>query len=215
MKKALKRCVTALCTRKDNGKGKGKMHSIKTCRRNLSMTPLILHFSSRKKWVISFTPLPPYPRWNIPRSHWIGGSVCRKLLRNFGSYLSTCTLPCPRRRKYPSAWPRKPQTLKFNCYFCQQGQTVFQSQPVIFLVVRLHGDKIEKNEMGWACGANGWGEEVYRVLVGKPEGKRLLENLGVDWCIILRWISRRWDFGLWTGLGWRRIETGGGRLWVR
>ena len=34
------------------------------------------------------------------------------------------------------------------------------------------GDKIEKNEMGWACGAYGWGEGVYRVLVGKPEGKR-------------------------------------------
>ena len=36
------------------------------------------------------------------------------------------------------------------------------------------GDKIEKNEMGWACGAYGWGEGVYRVLVGKPEGKRPL-----------------------------------------
>jgi len=28
--------------------------------------------------------------------------------------------------------------------------------------------------MGWACGAYGWGEGVYRVLVGKPEGRRLL-----------------------------------------
>jgi len=26
------------------------------------------------------------------------------------------------------------------------------------------------------------------------------------------WISRRWDVGIWTGLGWPRIETGGGRL---
>ena len=25
-------------------------------------------------------------------------------------------------------------------------------------------------------------------------------------------ISRRWDVGMWTGLGWPRIETGGGRL---
>jgi len=23
---------------------------------------------------------------------------------------------------------------------------------------------------------------------------------------------RRWDVGIWTGLGWSRIETGGGRL---
>ena len=58
------------------------------------------------------------------------------------------------------------------------------------------------------------GEErvVYRVLLGKPEGKRPLGDLGVDGWIILGWISRRWDVGMWTGLGWRRIETGGGRL---
>jgi len=37
-------------------------------------------------------------------------------------------------------------------------------------------------------------------------------DLGVDGWIILRWISRRWDVGMWTGLGWPRIETGGGRL---
>ena len=34
----------------------------------------------------------------------------------------------------------------------------------------------------------------------------------VDGWIILGWISRRWDVGIWTGLGWARIETGGGRL---
>ena len=53
---------------------------------------------------------------------------------------------------------------------------------------------------------------MYRVLVGKPEGKRPWEDLGVDWWIILGWISRRWDVGIWTGLGWPRTETGGGRL---
>ena len=40
-------------------------------------------------------------------------------------------------------------------------------------------------------------------------------DLGVDGWIILGWISRRWDVGIWTGLGWPRIETGGGRLWGR
>jgi hypothetical protein len=29
---------------------------------------------------------------------------------------------------------------------------------------------------------------------------------------ILGWIFRRWDVGVWTGLGWLRIETGGGQL---
>jgi hypothetical protein len=32
--------------------------------------------------------------------------------------------------------------------------------------------KIEKNEMGGACRADGEGRAVYRVLVGKTEGKR-------------------------------------------
>ena len=40
-------------------------------------------------------------------------------------------------------------------------------------------------------------------------------DLGVDGRIILGWISRRWDVGIWTGLGWLRIESGGGSLWVR
>jgi len=37
-------------------------------------------------------------------------------------------------------------------------------------------------------------------------------DLGVDGWMILGWICRRWDVGIWTGLGWPRIETGGGRL---
>jgi len=40
-------------------------------------------------------------------------------------------------------------------------------------------------------------------------------DLRIDGWIILGRISRRWDVGIWTGLGWPRIEMGGGRLWVR
>jgi len=29
---------------------------------------------------------------------------------------------------------------------------------------------------------------------------------------VVGWISRRWDVGIWTGLGWPRIETDGGRF---
>jgi len=48
------------------------------------------------------------------------------------------------------------------------------------------------------------GEEsvVCRVLVGKPEGRNHWGYLGVDGWIILGWVSRRWDVGIWTGLGW-------------
>ena len=53
---------------------------------------------------------------------------------------------------------------------------------------------------------------MYRVLVGKPEGRDHWADLGVEGWIILGWMSRRWDVGIWTGLGWTRIETGGGRL---
>jgi len=68
--------------------------------------------------------------------------------------------------------------------------------------------------MRWAGHVAHMGEErgVYRVLVGKPEGKRPFGRQGVDGWIILGRISRRWDVGIWTGLGWPRIETGSGRL---
>jgi len=66
--------------------------------------------------------------------------------------------------------------------------------------------------MGWACGAYGGGEGVYGILLGKLEGKNHWGDLGLDGWIILGWISRSWDVGIWTGLGWPRIEAGGGRL---
>ena len=36
---------------------------------------------------------------------------------------------------------------------------------------------------------------VYRVLVGKPEGRNHLEDPGIDGRIILRWLFRKWDVG--------------------
>jgi hypothetical protein len=48
---------------------------------------------------------------------------------------------------------------------------------------------------------------LYRVLVGKPEGKRPIARPRRRWEIILRWIFRKWDLGVWTGSSWLRIET--------
>jgi len=46
---------------------------------------------------------------------------------------------------------------------------------------------------------------------GNPRETDHWGDLGVDgW--ILGWISRNWDVGMWTGLGWPRIEAGGGPL---
>ena len=52
---------------------------------------------------------------------------------------------------------------------------------------------------------------VHRVLVWKSEGDNLADP-GVDGRIILRWICRKWDVGVWTGSSWLRIGTGGGHL---
>jgi len=69
--------------------------------------------------------------------------------------------------------------------------------------------------MRWAAHVALMGEisGVYRVLVGKPEGKRPLGRPRHRWKIILRWILK-WDVGAWTGSGWLRIGTGGGEAVV-
>jgi len=53
---------------------------------------------------------------------------------------------------------------------------------------------------------------AYRVLVGRPEGKRPLGRSGIDGRIILKRILRTWDAEPWTGLIWLKTGTGGGPL---
>ena len=73
---------------------------------------------------------------------------------------------------------------------------------------------LKSRRMRWAGNVERMGENrgVYSVLVGKPEERNHWGDLGVDGCVILGWTSRWWDVRIWTGLGWPRIETGGGRL---
>jgi len=78
------------------------------------------------------------------------------------------------------------------------------------IIVRM----IKSRRMRWAGNVARMGEE--RGCIGSWWGNRKerdhRRDLDVDGWIILGWISRRWDVGIWTGLGWSRIETGGGRL---
>jgi len=65
-----------------------------------------------------------------------------------------------------------------------------------------------KNEMGGACGTYGrQGGSSYRVLVGRPEGKRPLGRPRHRWRVILKWIFKKWDVEAWTGFIWFRTGT--------
>ena len=73
---------------------------------------------------------------------------------------------------------------------------------------------IKSRIMRWAGHEDRMGEE--RVRIGFWWGNRRERDqwgdLGVGGWIILGRISRRWDVGIWLGLGRLWIETGGGRL---
>ena len=73
---------------------------------------------------------------------------------------------------------------------------------------------IKSRRMRWVghMARLGEGRGVYRFLVGKPEGKRPLGKPRRRWGIVLRWILRKWDVGVWPGSSWLRIGTGGGHL---
>jgi len=59
------------------------------------------------------------------------------------------------------------------------------------------------------------GRGMYRVLVGKPNGKRPLGRIRLRWEDNIRMDFHKVGSGLWTGSSWLRIETGGGHLRIR
>jgi hypothetical protein len=80
------------------------------------------------------------------------------------------------------------------------------SSPNIVLVI--------KSRMRWTVHVAHMGEErgVHRVLVGKPERKRPLGRPRHIWENNMRKDLQELDVGVWAGLGWLRIGTGGGHL---
>ena len=66
--------------------------------------------------------------------------------------------------------------------------------------------------MDGACSAYGGVGRSIQGFGGKPEGKNHLGESSVDGRKVLRWIFRKLDVGLWTGLNWLSIRTSGGHL---
>ena len=60
---------------------------------------------------------------------------------------------------------------------------------------------IKSRRMRWAghVARIGEGRTVYRLLVGKPEGRRPPGRPRRRWEDNIRWIFGKWDVGVWTG----------------
>jgi hypothetical protein len=73
---------------------------------------------------------------------------------------------------------------------------------------------IKLRRMRWAGHVAGTGDwkGVFRVLVQMLRERDHWGDPGVDRRIILRWIFRKFDVGVWTGSSWLRIRTDGWHL---
>ena len=66
--------------------------------------------------------------------------------------------------------------------------------------------------MSGTCSAYGGEERRIQGFGGENKVRDHLRDPGVGGRIILRWIFRKWDVGVWTESSWLRIGAGGGNL---
>ena len=73
---------------------------------------------------------------------------------------------------------------------------------------------ITSKRMRWEGHVARMGERrgVYRILVGKTEGKRPLRRPKRRWEDNIKMVLQKVGCGVWSGSGWLRIGTGGGLL---
>jgi len=103
----------------------------------------------------------------------------------------------PRRDEVTGEWRR----------LHNKEQNYLYSSPSIVRVIKSRrmrwAGHVARMDEERGCIGSSWGNQRERDHWGE---------VGVDGWIIVGRISRGWDVGIWTGLGWPRIETGGGRL---
>ena len=90
----------------------------------------------------------------------------------------------PKKDEVTGEW-RKLHNEELNSLYCS---------PNIIWVIKLRS-------MRWAGHVASMGERrgTYRVSVGNLRERDHLEHPGIDSRIILRWIFRKWEVGVWTG----------------
>jgi len=103
----------------------------------------------------------------------------------------------PKRDEVTGDW-RKLYNEELNDLYCS---------PKIFRVIK-------SRIMRWSghVARMGRGEADRGFWWGNLRKRDHLGDSGLDGKIILRWIFRKWDVGVWTGSSWLKIGTDGGHL---
>jgi hypothetical protein len=104
-------------------------------------------------------------------------------------------------------WPKRDEvTAEWRKFHNEELRDLYS----LLYIVRV----INSRRMRWTRHLALMEEErgVYRVLVGKSEGKGPLERPRRRWEDNIRMDLQKVGCGIWTGLGCLRIETGGGQL---
>ena len=104
-------------------------------------------------------------------------------------------------------WPKRDEVKgEWRKLYNEELNVLYSSSYIVWV--------IKSRRMRWAghVARMGEGRGVHRVSVGNLGERDNWGYSGIDGRIILRWIFKKWDVGVWTGSSWLRIGTGGGHL---
>jgi hypothetical protein len=93
----------------------------------------------------------------------------------------------------------------YQCFPFQKGHTVNAH-----VCLQTHSTHVTAPSLNTSQNKAKYSPEMYESW-GNLRERHHWGDPGAD-VRILRWIFRKWDVGVWTGLSWLRIATGGGLL---